>query len=992
MAGNATQDSLDTLFERAVQHMHDLGWQSVALVAIDGQTPALAAATPPLAEIDLPASLPARIERWAAGGRAVFVERLTRQDLAALHPLAAAWRPEGLLIVPLQDGLDRLGWLLASGPADRQHVTPDALRGLDVLAVGLALAIRGAREEDRLRRQLARQAVSNRIAQKIAQHLELDNIFAAAIRQLQPIIPFQQASIILHEGPQPCAQYLEWNEPDDAFAARQITALETLAFERIIQQRQTVPLIETLDEGAAHPDARRLYDDGLRSVLCLPLMMWNQTIGAFSLAARTPAAFQPADSDFFSQIGDHLAGAVWNALLYAIEKKRRHTAGALAQLTKVVNSTLDLDRVLKLALEQLGRVIDYDSAAILLVEGRHLRFTAASGFEHPEALIGQIFRAEENNISHRVMQSQQVRVVPDVQQAPEWGHHRDDLEGAHTIRSWIGVPLVLRGESIGILAIDKYQPDFFDEEDGETAAAFGAQIASAIHNARLYDSERRRRETAAALVRLSQIVNSTLDLDEVLQRALEQLAQVVSYDTASILLLEGANLVVAACRGFSDPAALLDTVVGPDEGSMAHLVLAEQRTRVLADVQQVPEWGRLRDYLEEVRAIRSWIGAPLIVRDRGIGVLTIDKQTPDFYTEDDAETASAFAAQIATAIQNAWFYQAAQRQRDRLAAIISDATDAIIVLDEQGLVWLPNRATERYLHVRPEQVLGQPASALGLPELDAALSRAAESMEPLVAEIAGPDDRTFHASIAPMRDGGWVIVMQDITALKELDRLRTDWVTSVTHDLKNPIQVIQLGAAMLDQDNPLTAEQRERLELIQRSAAQLSDLVTGVLDLARLEAGPAPWLIPVDVGEIVLAALAEVEGLAQKKAQTLVVDARDDLPPVLGDSALLKRAVLNLLGNAIKYTPPGGQVEVRARLGAGRTLEIEVSDNGPGIAPEAQTRLFDRFYRAPTAIGEGTGLGLSIVRSIVEKHNGRIRVTSTPGVGSSFVIALPLPE
>jgi len=987
MADYAAHDDLNTLLDRAVQHLRGLGWQVVALALETNH-----AAAPHASAIVMTPDLSALLERWTTGGRAVFIEHLAPQDRAILRaPGPAAWQSDSLLVVPLQDGAERVGWLLAGDPPDRGRVTPEALQALDVLAAGLAVAIRCAPAADRLRHQLARQAVANRIALKIAQHLELDNIFAVAIQHLQQIISFQQASIVLQERPQPTVQYLEANGPEGAFTAREITALETLAFDWIIQQRQPALLISTLDEGAAHPAARQLYDDGMRSVLCLPLAMWNQTIGVFSLAARAPGAFQPDDAEFYDQIADHLAGALWNALLYEIEQRRRHTAAALAQLSKIVNSTLELDRVLKLALEQLGRVITYDSAAILLVEGPHLRFTAASGFEHPEAVIGQLFRAEENNISHQVLQSQQVRVEADVQQVPEWGHHRDDLEGAHTIRAWIGVPLVVRGESIGLLAIDKYHPGFFDEHDGETAAAFGAHIASAIHNARVYASEHRRRETAAALVQLSQVVSSTLNLNEVLQRALEQLAQVVSYDTASIMLLEGNNLVVAACRGFSDPTALLGTVITPHEVNTAYLVLTEQRTRMIADVQQESEWGHMREHLPEVQAIRAWIGAPLIVRDRGIGVLTIDKQTPDFYTEDDSETASAFAAQIATAIQNAWFYQAAERQRDRLAAIISDATDVIIVLDEGGLVWLPNRATERYLHIRPEQVLGQPVSALGLPELDDAYNQARESMEPLVTEIAGPEDRTFHASIAPMREGGWVIVMQDVTPLKELDRLRTDWVTSVTHDLKNPIQVIQLGVAMLDLDTPLTSEQRERVTLIQRSVAQLSDLVTGVLDLARLEAGPAPRLISVEPAGIILAALGDVEDLARKKEQSLVIDITDDLPRVQGDSVLLKRALANLLGNAVKYTPPGGRVVVRASV-AGGALEIDVSDNGPGILPEAQARLFDRFYRVPGTMGEGTGLGLSIVRSIVEKHGGRIRVTSTPGVGSSFVIALPLAE
>lgn len=669
---------------------------------------------------------------------------------------------------------------------------------------------------------------------------------------------------------------------------------------------------------------------------------------------------------------------------------RGHTADALAQLAKIVNSTLELDEVLDLALRQLARVIDYDSASVLLADGPDLMIAAGRGFKNPDAVVGKVFRLEENNISHQVMQTRQVRVVPDVQALAEWGHDRDDLEGAHTIRAWMGVPLIVREQCIGMLAVDKYEPDVYTDEDGETVEAFAAQIASAIQNARLFRSELRKRQTAAALLQLSQIVNSTLELNEVLELALDQLAQVVSFDTASILLVEGANLVIAACRGFMHPDRLLGSIITPDEVNLAYQVLRGKKTRVISDVQQEPAWGHIRDHIADMRAIRAWIGAPIIVRDQGIGVLTIDKHQPGFYTDEDRETATAFAAQMATAIHNARLYQATQQQRDRLAAILTDTSDAVIVLDTTDRIWLLNPAAERRLKLERSRTIGLPIHVLGLSDLTKALQSAQQIARPMTCEIASPDSMAFYnASLAPVRDVGWVIVMQDITPLKELDRLRTEWVATVSHDLKNPIQVVQLGAALLEMDGPLNEMQRERIMIIQRSAEQLSALVTGVLDLARLEAGPALRLAPLNLQDVIMAAIAEIQHLATKKQQTIATNLLPDCPVIMGDGVLLGRALVNLLSNAIKYTHTGGEISVRCTV-MDEALQIQVADNGQGIPGDALPHLFERFYRVPGTVSEGTGLGLSIVKSIVEKHGGYVGVSSAPGKGSEFTLALPI--
>ena len=722
------------------------------------------------------------------------------------------------LILPLGGA-----WLVITDMSETP--APESAWMLKALAEQMTLIIQQTQRYEDLQAQAARQTVLNEIAQTISQHLEMEDLFSAVTEQIQQIFPFRRASIILREDQRSGSRIFALSDQQDA-DLEAMSPLEEIGFQQVLRKQPAhVHIVSDLSQESEQDSElmlaqSELAQTGVRSYACLPLTMFRQVIASFNLASDTPGTFQEADSTFLAKIADHMAGAVWNALLYEVEQQRRHTADALAQLSKIVNSTLELKEVLELALEQLRRVITYDSASILLFDSAstQLTITAAAGFAEPEKLIGLSFQLEEKNISHQVMLSRQSRVVEDVQRLPEWGHNRDDMEGAHTIRGWIGAPLIVRGQSIGLLAIDKFEPNFYTDEDRETANAFAAQIATAIHNARLF--------------------------------------------------------------------------------------------------------------------------------------------------------------------------QGMQEQRNKLSAILNDTSDAVIVLDHENRVWLVNPAAAHYLRIDPNQAVGQPASALNLPDLNEALEKVCETNGPVMREF-DRDETAFQASITPVRDVGIVIVMQDITPLKQLDRLRTEWVAAVSHDLKNPIQVVQLGAVLLEMDGPLNELQLDRILIIQRSASQLSDLVTNVLDLARLEAGPSLRLAPVDVGATIEETLTTLEHLAARKEQQIKTEISDPLPDIQGDRALLGRVIANLVSNAIKYTPDGGTISVRARH-ADPVVEIEVSDDGPGIPAEAVPHLFDRFYRVPGTVADGTGLGLSIVKSIVEKHRGSIEVSSAPGEGSTFTLRLPV--
>jgi two-component system NtrC family sensor kinase len=233
--------------------------------------------------------------------------------------------------------------------------------------------------------------------------------------------------------------------------------------------------------------------------------------------------------------------------------------------------------------------------------------------------------------------------------------------------------------------------------------------------------------------------------------------------------------------------------------------------------------------------------------------------------------------------------------------------------------------------------------------------------------------------------------LQDITYLKELDRMKGEFVSTVSHDLRSPLASVRGYIDLVGVMGPVTAQQQDALERMRRAVTQMTELINDLLDLGKIEAGIDAQKAPCVVGAIVREVVEAQMGSASKKGVVLQSSIDEGLPQVLGDAAQLRRVAANLVDNAIKYTPAGGKVLVFLGRHGGEVL-LSVTDTGIGIAAADQEQLFQKFYRVETPQTEGipgTGLGLAIVRSIVEQHGGQVAVKSEPGKGSTFRVTLP---
>jgi signal transduction histidine kinase len=408
---------------------------------------------------------------------------------------------------------------------------------------------------------------------------------------------------------------------------------------------------------------------------------------------------------------------------------------------------------------------------------------------------------------------------------------------------------------------------------------------------RLRDELGHRVDVLETANRCARALGSSLELDEAFGAFIRELRGLVPFERTAIVLVEGETATTMATAGVGATEVFPPGNSGPIRASVLERVLDGHIVvrRDLTD-EEYPEDQKLI-----ALGLRSELVAPLLLGARPIGMLTLSRDRPDAFSEDEIELVSLLGRLVATAVQNIRAYEAERRRVEELA---------------------------------------------------------------------------------------------------RLSQLRADFVSLVSHELRSPMAAV-IGAARTLQDRwrMLSADQRESfLALIGDETSRLAELVGDVLDTSRIEAGTFSYRFEeVDLARLVDEAVEAAE-LAQQEV-AVVASVRGGLPAIRGDRARLRQVLGNLIENAVKYSPDGGEVRVSAAAGNG-TVQIDVRDSGPGIPRDQQARIFEKFGRVDVAGASkpGTGLGLFIARSIAEAHGGSLDVTSGLEPGATFTLTLPVGE
>ncbi len=491
------------------------------------------------------------------------------------------------------------------------------------------------------------------------------------------------------------------------------------------------------------------------------------------------------------------------------------------------------------------------------------------------------------------------------------------------------------------------------------------------------------------LLTASQSLASSFDLPRVLPPILEGVRSQTGASHVRLVLVP-VDPAVGAREIYS---------AGKDPGNWAALdaqifELCRERGRITLEN---PSRARAVLDLERLQAmLESLIALPIQHEGKYVGTVWIGHAVPRVPPPDELNLLTILVGQLGVSIANVRLYHRAEQERRRLGAVLEATPDAVLVVDRAGRISLANRASETVLRQSPEESIGQPLHlSLRVPALVQLLL--SPGPEGGTAEVTLEDGRVLFAAVREIEaaERGWfdrICVLRDITHYKRLDKLKSEFVSTVSHDLRAPLTLTKGYGTMLSMVGSLTDQQKEFVRKILDSIEQMSELVDNLLDLGRIEAGVALHIEELEIEEVVREVIATYRPQAVNKQIVLDVMMAEGMERIEADATLLRQAIANLVDNGIKYTRSGGRVIVHARQQDGRQI-IQVEDNGVGVAPADQARLFEKFYRArrrETLSTRGSGLGLSIVKSIAEQHGGSVSLESRLGQGSTFTLEIPI--
>jgi PAS domain S-box-containing protein len=542
------------------------------------------------------------------------------------------------------------------------------------------------------------------------------------------------------------------------------------------------------------------------------------------------------------------------------------------------------------------------------------------------------------------------------------------------------------------------------------------------------EAEQEQRMLAEALAVTAAAINSTLDVDAVLEGILDGIRSVLPYDAADISLIEGDEIRITASRGYDEFEThnLRNLTIPLDQTPHSLRMVETAQPEVVEDVQDDPQWVTKGVFNGIGEWIRAYAGAPIVVDGFVIGFIHLNSKQPAIYNGKAATWLKAFADQAAVALRNAQLYQELEKhsehmevavheatqelrdEKERVEIIVGNSPDAILLLSPLGTISLVNKAFENLFGYSTEEARGMSLCAVmgdaSLQECNRVLQTLIDQEEEVRVELTISDKESSvcdaELALSPILVGGdlqgIVASIRDITALKQVERMKDAFVSNVSHELRTPITSLRLNHNLLQRD----PGERKYLDRFDREITRLNQLIEDLLRLSRLDQGQVELnLEAVDLNDLMAETTQDRVALAESHELDLVLICQEaHIPPVQADANLLGQVLSVLLTNAIQYTPAGGHIDVCAvheqRDGA-RWVGFRVRDDGLGISSDDLSHLFERFYRGTVGRksgSPGTGLGLSIASEIVQRHRGHIEVKSKgiPGEGTTFTVLLPV--
>lgn len=802
---------------------------------------------------------------------------------------------------------------------------------------------------------------------------------------------------------------------------------------RLVLTVEPIYFDDAQNDERLEPAGRALLQrQNIRGLAVLPLWVGTRQVAALLLESQEEHHFTEREIRPYRALAQQMAVAIENLRLLDETHYRATQLETAAQVSRAASSILDMDELLTTSVNLIRDRFDLYYVGLFLVDeaGEFAMLRAGTGEAGRQMLDREhkLVVGTESMIGWCVANAQ-ARIALDVGEEAV----RFDNPLLPETRSELALPLLSRGQVIGAMTIQSKEEAAFSEVDISVLQTMADQVANAITNARLLEAEQRRRQAAIALQEASVALTSVLDLEQVYQEALEQLMRVVPYDSATVFIYDETLRVARPVAARGVPAGVLEGMMHSSTfnrsvgtGSLLLEIIEKSRPIVLRDAQTDDRFLRV----EGTEYIRGWMGVPMLVGDKAIGLLTLDSRRVGAFDEDVLLQAITFATQAGLAIENARLFQQTQTNLQEITRLHQR------YLQERWEEFLTEEEARQRSGYLFDQKNVQPAGDLWRPEIEVAMARGQTLAMTAEDEKWRDGDGDARSSlVVPLRLRGQIIgaldffemeryrqwseedialveavadqvalavenarayeeIQKTAVQLREVDELKSQFLANMSHELRTPLNsIIGFSRVLLKGiDGPLTELQRADLNSIHNNGQYLLGLINDILDLSRIEAGKMELVFePADLSPIIDGVMTSVIGLVKDRPITLVKEVADDLPIVRADTTRIRQVILNLVSNAAKFTEEG-TITLRAWADS-EYITISITDTGIGIPEEFHERIFQEFRQvdgSATRRASGTGLGLPISRHFIELHGGRIWLESTVGVGSTFTFNIPI--
>lgn len=881
----------------------------------------------------------------------------------------------------------------------------------------------------------------NRFASALTGSLDTDQILNLTAEELLISLNARRVSVVTFERGQ---AYWKMTAPRSRIKLPR-ALLDAPIFNRL---GESLGIFNT-DDVRNEPDLAPIMDmlgEDAAALLILPLASGQTLTSLIFVLAPGETRFGINDLEVARTITSQATIALENARLYQSSVRTAERFAILNETSSQVSASLNPEEIYSAIHKAVERLMPLDTLVITLLDPErreiepvylyeHGKRYAASRVPFGEGMSSEIIRTSKPVLISSRTQVESIKSVP-------FG------EETHEIQSIVAVPMILGNRALGMLSAQSYQAGMYTGEDLQILGTLANQAVVAIQNGRLFAETQelaaqlerrviertaqlqREQQSTEILLRILTEASASLDLDRTLNRTLSLLNDAIGAEQGTILLVNAEDNLLHYRAGYgylsdrSSPERRGFTLkIG--EG-LAGWVVKNREAVLVNDLHQDPRWVRSTLAGQDHR---SAIATPMMVGEDVIGVLMVFQRAANFFSAEMLNLVKAIAGQVSVAINNAHLYELIRDQAERLGvmlrkeqeeasrsqAILEAVADGVLVTSLDNHVTFVNSSAAKILGLDETRLLGKSLSGAV-----ALLGKAAgtwtetirrwsedpssyQAGDTYAEQLELENGRIALVHLAPVvlhKDFlGTVSIFRDITHEVEVDRLKSEFVATVSHELRTPmtaikgyVDILTMGAA-----GALNENQMHFLTVVRNNIERLNTLVGDLLDISRIEAGRVTLAqLPVNLYEIAEDVIAESlrRSQTENKRMALSLDAPKNLPPVIGDSERVRQILSNLVNNAFNYTPDNGTIRVSIHQKNGE-MQVDVEDNGVGIAPEDQERVFDRFFRGehPLVLATpGTGLGLPIVRQLVEMHNGRIWMTSSgvPGEGSIFSFTLPI--